>query len=146
LFKRILCPIDFSPASLQAFGFALNLARQADGAVTVLHAIEWLAEEEPRAHAHFNVPEYRQYLIEEAQQRLHALVADESRTWSAIHEVVVLGRAHREVLRLAAETPPDLIVMGAQGRGGVRLALFGSTTNEVVRAAPCPVLTVRGAA
>lgn len=144
LFKQILCPVDFSPSSLLALGFALDLARQADGVLTVLHAIEWLAEEEPRAHAHFNVPEYRQYLIEDARQRLHALVAEESQAWSAIDEAVVFGRAHREVVRMATDTPPDLIVMGAQGRGGVRLALFGSTTQEVVRAAPCPVLTVRG--
>jgi nucleotide-binding universal stress UspA family protein len=144
LFKRILCPMDFSPSALQALGFALDLARQADGSVTVMHAIEWLAEEEPRAHAHFNVPEYRQHLIEDAHSRLQALVAEESRTWSAIQEVVTVGRAHREVLRLAADSPSDLIVMGAQGRGGIGLALFGSTTEQVVRAAPCPVLTVRG--
>ena len=35
------------------------------------------------------------------------------------------------------------IVMGAQGRGGIGLALFGSTTQQVVRGAMCPVLTVR---
>ena len=40
--------------------------------------------------------------------------------------------------------PADLIVMGAQGRGGLGLVLFGSTTQEVVRGATCPVLTVRG--
>ena len=33
----------------------------------------------------------------------------------------------------------------AQGRGGLGLTLFGSTTQQVVRAATCPVLTVRGA-
>jgi nucleotide-binding universal stress UspA family protein len=86
--------MDFSPSALQAFGFALDLAREADGSVTVLHVIEWLAEEEPRAHAHFNVPEYRQYLIDDARQRVQSLVAEEPRTWSAIHDVVVLGRAH----------------------------------------------------
>jgi nucleotide-binding universal stress UspA family protein len=58
-FKHILCPIDFSPPALQALGFALDLARQADGRVTLLHVIEWLAEEEPPASAHFNIPEYR---------------------------------------------------------------------------------------
>jgi nucleotide-binding universal stress UspA family protein len=60
--------------------------------------------------------------------------------------VVVFGRAHREIVRVAAETKADLIVMGAQGRGGVELWLFGSATQQVVRAAPCPVLTVRGGA
>jgi nucleotide-binding universal stress UspA family protein len=146
LFKRILCPVDFSPESLQALGFALDLARQADGTVTLLHVIEWLAEEEPRAYAHFNVPEFRQYLIQDARTQLHALVADEPQTFSTVVEKVTGGRAHREVLRLASELQPDLIVMGAQGRGGVGLALFGSTTQQVVRAAACPVLTVRGTA
>jgi nucleotide-binding universal stress UspA family protein len=143
-FKNILCPMDFSPSALQALGFALDLARQADGSVTVLHVLEWLAEEEPRAYEHFNVPEYRRYLIGDARERLQKLVADEPRTWSAIENVVVPGRPHREILRMAADSPVDLIAMGAQGRGGLGLALFGSTTQQVVRAATCPVLTVRG--
>jgi nucleotide-binding universal stress UspA family protein len=145
-FKRILCPIDFSPSSLQALGFALNLARQADGRVTLLHAVEWLAEEQPRALAstHFNVSEYRSHIESEAQERLRTLVAEESRTWVDIADVVVFGRAHREILRAAEARPADLIVMGAQGRGGIDLAVFGSTTQQVVRGATCPVLTVRG--
>ena len=143
-FKRILCPIDFSPSALQALGFALDLARQADGRVTLLHVVEWLAEEEPRALAHFNVPEYQRYLTASAADRLQLLVAEESRMWVEIDNMVVLGRAHREILQAAETTPADLIVMGAQGRGGVGLALFGSTTQQVARSAACPVLTVRG--
>ena len=143
-FKRILCPIDFSPSALQALGFALDLARQADGRVTLLHVVEWLAEEEPRASAHFDVPEYRRYMVEDGQERLRNLVAEESRAWVEIDDVVVFGRAYREILRAAESKPADLIVMGAQGRGGIGLALFGSTTQQVVRGAMCPVLTVRG--
>lgn len=143
-FKRILCPIDFSPPALQALGFALDLARQADGRVTLLHVIEWLAEEEPQASAHFNIPEYRRYMVADAEEQLRHLVAQESRTWTEIDNVIVFGRGHREILRAAEAKPADLIVMGAQGRGGVGLALFGSTTQQVVRGATCPVLTVRG--
>jgi nucleotide-binding universal stress UspA family protein len=145
-FKHILCPLDFSPSALQALGFALDLARQSNGVVTVLHALEWLPEEEPREYTHFNVPEYRQYLIDDAQQRVQALVTEESRTPGAIEDRVVVGRAYREILRVAQDSGTDLIVMGAQGRGGLELALFGSTTQQVVRAATCPVLTVRSAA
>jgi nucleotide-binding universal stress UspA family protein len=144
-FKNILCPVDFSPSSLQALGFALDLGRQGSGVVTVLHALEWLAEEEPRTDAHFNVPEYRQYLLNDARHRVQALLAGEPPTSSATHEMVVAGRAHREILRVAADSGVDLIVMGAQGRGGLGLTLFGSTTQQVVRSATCPVLTVRGA-
>ena len=119
-FKRILCPIDFSPSSLQGLGFALDLARQADGRVTLLRVIEWLAEEEPRASAHFNIPEYRRYMIADAEERLRQLVADESRTWAEIDNVIVFGRAYREILAAAEAKPADLIVMGTHGRRGVR--------------------------
>lgn len=142
-FKRILCPIDFSPSALQALGFALDLARQADGRVTLMHVVEWLAEEEPKALTHFDVPAYQRYLSADAGDRLRLLVADESRMWVEIDSIVVLGRSHREILRAAQTIPADLIVMGAQGKGGVGLALFGSTTQQVVRSAGCPVLTVR---
>src|SRR5262249_35506449 len=74
-FKRILCPIDFSPSALEALGFALDLARQADGRVTLLHAIEWLTEEQmPRASTYFNVNEYRRDMASDAEERLRALV------------------------------------------------------------------------
>ena len=142
-FKRIICPMDFSPSALQAFDYALNLARQADGRVTLLHVIEWLAEEEPRASAHFSVPEVRGYMAADAQEQLRELVPDESRMWVDTDNIIVFGRAYRGILRAAEAKPADLIVMGAQGRGGVGLALFGSTTQGVVRGATCPVLTVR---
>jgi universal stress protein A len=143
-FKRILCPIDFSPSALQALGFALDLARQAEGVITLMHVIEWLPEEEPRTSVHFDVSDYRRALAADAEERLRQLVAEEPRTWSAIDIVLTFGRAYREILRAAEATGADLIVMGAQGRGGVDLAVFGSATQQVVRGAPCPVLTVRG--
>jgi nucleotide-binding universal stress UspA family protein len=141
-FRRILCPMDFSPSALQAFGFALDLARQGGGVVTVLHVIEWLTEEELRPNPQFSVVEYRQQLIELAQARLRTLIA-EAKPGCATEDVVMVGRAHREIVQTAAANQTDLIVMGAQGRGGIGLALFGSTTQQVVRAAECPVLTVR---
>jgi nucleotide-binding universal stress UspA family protein len=52
----IVCPLDFSPAALQALGFAVDLARRAAASVIVLHVIEWLAEDEPRELAHFGSP------------------------------------------------------------------------------------------
>jgi nucleotide-binding universal stress UspA family protein len=85
-------------------------------------------------------------MVDEARQRLRSLVAEESRVWCEIDDVIVSGRAHREILRAAEARQADLIVMGSQGRGGVGLALFGSTTQQVVRSAACPVLTVRGIA
>jgi len=142
--RHIVCPVDFSLAALQAVGFALDLARRAKASVTMLHAIEWLADEEPRELVHFNVPEFRQHLMESAHERLVALLADEPDARGFAEPLVVVGRAYREILRVATEERAELIVMGARGRGEPALG-FGSTTQQVVRAASCPVLTVHRA-
>jgi nucleotide-binding universal stress UspA family protein len=143
LFRRILCPVDFSPSSERALAYALSLAQEADSRITLLHVLEWPAEE-PSQPARFSVEDYRQVLAAEAKERLRALVPDAARNWCEPEEAVVLGKAHREILRLAKERQSDLIVMGVQGRGALDLALFGSTTHHVVRGASCPVLAIRG--
>jgi nucleotide-binding universal stress UspA family protein len=141
--QTILCPTDFSSAGLQAVGFAVDVARRANVSLIVLQVIEWLAEEEPREFAHFDVPEFRRYLMQDTRERLQALIAEQPRVEHGAEARVVAGRAYREILRVAAEEGAELIVMGAQGRGGPALTPFGSTTQQVVRAASCPVLTVR---
>jgi nucleotide-binding universal stress UspA family protein len=44
---------------------------------------------------------------------------------------------------VADEEQSDVIIIGVQGRNALDVALFGSTTNQVVRRATCPVLTLR---
>jgi len=141
--KRILCPIDYSPSALKALEYALKLGRQADGCVTVLSALESMDPEEPCEHVDVDVRRNRQHFIDHARERLHAQLAREPRTWCAIEEIVAINRAYKEILQRAAAADMDLIVMGAQGSGGVELMLYGSNTQHVVRAATCPVLTVR---
>ena len=58
-------------------------------------------------------------------------------------ELLAQGRPSSEILRIAKEETVDLIVLGTHGKGVLDQALFGSTTERVVRNAPCPVLTVR---
>jgi nucleotide-binding universal stress UspA family protein len=141
-FKRILCALDYSPSALKALRYALELGRQAGGRVTVLYALEYMDPEEPCEHVDFDIRRRRQYFIDHARERLHAQLAPESTTWCEIEEVVAIDRAYKAVLQHAAASNADLIVMGAQGTGGLELMLYGSNTQHVVRAATCPVLTV----
>lgn len=141
-FKTIVCAVDFSPASLRAFDYALSLAQEAGGRLVLVHALELFAEEQPRLTEHFNVPEFRQTLEREARQQLESLVSRDARTWCDPEVIVGHGKAYQEVLRLATERAAELIVLGVQGRSAIDRALFGSTTQHVVRQARCPVLTV----
>jgi len=152
LFKKIVCPIDYSPASLKALDYALELGRQADGRVMVLNAIEYMDADdqlEPSVFDPCREPvlesrRRRQQFIDQGLARLRAQLAAEPRTWCEIDAAVAVNRAYKEILLRAGEWPADLIVMGAQGSSGLELMLYGSNTHHVVRAAPCPVLTVRG--
>jgi nucleotide-binding universal stress UspA family protein len=143
VFRRILCTVDFSPCSRKAVSYALSLAEEAGGALTLLHVVEGFEEVEPPPTSHFNVPEYRRHLEEDAGAKLAELVPRETRTWCDCRTMVRAGKAHREILHVASTLDADLIVLGVRGRNAVDLAIFGSTTNQVVRAAECPVLTVR---
>jgi nucleotide-binding universal stress UspA family protein len=143
LFRRIVCPVDFSGASLTALAYALKLAEESCAEITVLHVLEWMVEDEPGARmAGFDVPEFRRYLEKDARDRLKTIVPEDAHNWCRPREEVVGGRPWREVLRVAEEARADLVVMGVRGRNPVDLAVFGSTTQHVVRGARCPVLVV----
>jgi nucleotide-binding universal stress UspA family protein len=143
LFEQIVCPVDFSGPSLAALHHALRLAEESAAEITVLHVLEWLAEEEAGATAFgFDVPEFRRHLERDAWERICTLVPAEVRDWCRPREEVVGGRPWREILRVAEQRQADLVVMGVRGRNPVDLALFGSTTHHVVRGAGCPVLVV----
>ena len=143
-FRRILCAVDFSDASLAALAQALSMAEEADAHLTLLHVIEIPPElRENRLPPDFDIDAIHAAAEAEARKRLRDLVPDLARTYCTIDTAVVEGRAHRQVLRRAAEEKADLIVMGVHGRGALDLLLFGSNTHHVISAATCPVLIVR---
>jgi len=49
-----------------------------------------------------------------------------------------------QILTTARETKADLIVLGTNGRRGLARFLMGSVAEQILRRAPCPVVTVRG--
>jgi nucleotide-binding universal stress UspA family protein len=143
-FGRILCGVDFSPASLRALQYAASLAAAEGPGVNALNVIELFSEGGGmRDELVLDTPDFRAGLIKAAQERLHALIPDEVRRACPIAETVTMGKAYREILRVAADDHADLIVLGVQGRTAADLLLFGSTTQHVVRQAECPVLTIR---
>ena len=143
VFRSILCPVDFSAASLRALEYALSLTQEADARLTLLHVAEGLPDHEPRINIHFNVAEYRLYVLREARDRLAHVLPEEARAGCEPDATVAGGKPYREILRVIREMQADLVVMGVHGWGAMYLRLFGSTAHHVVREAPCPVLTVR---
>jgi nucleotide-binding universal stress UspA family protein len=149
-FKRVLCAVDFSEWSLRALEFARSLARESGAAMTALTVIEWPWPEPPPPDFAELPPEqasalceYRRYVETGAMRRLTTLADESASAGVALDVRVDHGKPHVEILRRAADIGADLIVMGVHGRKQIDLEIFGSTTNQVVRRATCPVLTLR---
>lgn len=146
LFKRILCPVDFSDCSMRALDYALSMAQEADACLTVLHVLDlegaiselWRDRLTPPA-----LSKELETLENEKRDRLARAVPAGVSSFCEVETIMARGTPYREVLRVASEKQSELIVMGVHGRRAADLLFFGSTTNHVVRQAPCPVLTIR---
>jgi len=143
--KKVLVPTDFSESAKHAFIYGVSFAREYQAELVLLHVVENLTV--GYASDLFPVPmaEVFQEISGYAKTEL-AKLADEARQKGiAVSELVAQGKPSAEIIRYAAENDVDMIVLGTHGKGMLDQALFGSTTERVVRRAPCPVLTVRTA-
>jgi len=140
--RRIVCPVDFSSSSEDALEYAASLAQEAHASLTVLHVLELLPDLAEYADA-VDLTEHRDARFQQARTQLSHTVKATVRETCKADELVLVGRAYAEILRVAGDQAADLIAMGVRGRGTTDLMFFGSTTNHVVRAARCPVLTIK---
>lgn len=149
LFRRILCPIDFSETAMRALAYAVSLAEEADAQLTVVNVLEIPTEtlESARESSRALPALMRSHVAaaeEAARRRLDEAIPAAAREFCTVDTLVTAGRPYREILRIASDLRSNLIVMGVRGPGTRDLLAFGSTTQHVVRAAECPVLTLRG--
>jgi nucleotide-binding universal stress UspA family protein len=138
-FAKALCCVDFSEDSQAALEYGLALAREGGGTVSVMHVLEWDADDE-RLLAQSMNGDLGQRHETEVRARLQAAIAHET---VAISELIgARGKPYVEIVQRAQDVQADVIVMGVGGQGmGERI--LGSTTDRVIRAAHCPVLTLR---
>lgn len=139
-FRRILCPVDHSPDSLAALRTATAIAERVQGIVRLLHVVEWFAPRQLAAYRFLTSSQVPDSVLGDARARLDAIVPT-STSCGFETDVVVADRPYTAILQAASRQPSDLIVLGVRGRGAPG-PFAGSTTNRVLRQAPCPVLTV----
>jgi nucleotide-binding universal stress UspA family protein len=137
----ILCPVDFSSASDRALQYAASVAHETEGQLTILHVIEPRATTN-RANDASDAEAHRAAQFGQSRSSIARLIAG-LRESCKTAPLVLVGEPHKEILRVAVEQQADLIVMGVRGRGAVDVAVFGSTTQQVIRQAACPVLTLK---
>lgn len=139
-FKTILFATDFSAASNVAFSVASALARDYRARIVAVHVIEPVKAGFAEFTSYIGPEEDK----DKAREMLHALKAPGAN--AAIEYRLVEGDPADVIAVLAKDIGADLIVLGTHGRSGFTRLVMGSVAEEVLRHAPCPVLTVRGSA
>ena len=139
--RKILVPLDFSDCSLKALKYALALARQFGGELTLLHVVEAAFYATDPSLAAPMYPEEEMRLFAEKKLAMLARSALGDQVPAAL--LVRLGQPVVEISALAREANIDLIVISTHGNTGLKHFLLGSVAENVVRHAPCPVLVVR---
>ena len=144
MFTRILVPTDFSAPSGAALGYARVLADRFGASLHVLHVFESPLVAAATSAEVFvgQSPGIEAELLANAEKRLNECVTPNERTRYAATTDIVMGKPARTIVDYATRGGMDLIVMGTHGRSGAAHLFMGSVAEQVVRAAPCAVLTV----
>ena len=144
--RNIVVATDFSEASHSALIYGRALARAFGATLHIVHvteniyvyAVRHLGADAPTE------PDPQHGVNEVARKRLkEQLVDSESSTTPAIGAILTSNEPALAIVQYAKEKDVDLIITGTQGRGGVAHFVIGSVAEQIVRRAPCPVLTVR---
>jgi nucleotide-binding universal stress UspA family protein len=133
--RIVLAAVDFSESSRSALIFAARLAKHAGARLHVVHAQDPLLVSAARSTGIDLEAETRAELSAFMQN------APPAGEWSPFHEVAE-GPAAGVICAVADRENADVIVVGAHGMSGVGRALFGSTTEDLLREADHSVVVV----
>jgi universal stress protein A len=139
--KKILVPSDFSPASDNAFKYALNFCKHFGAELHVIHVLEPVL-----APQFAGLPEASAFSKEEvatAEKKLRVW-ADSAGAFGVRAKLVIRnGLPAHEIIEAAKELNVDLVIIATHGLTAWKHFCIGSTAERVARVAPCPVLVVR---
>jgi nucleotide-binding universal stress UspA family protein len=140
---RILWPTDFSALAKAALPHAVGLASDAGAELVLLHVLPLPAA--------YTVPDLSGALSVSLQRKTRVAAQRELRRLEKqvkvpnfrTYTVLTEGVPFHQIVRAAKRLRCDLIVLATHGRTGLAHAIMGSVAENVIRRAPCPVLTVR---
>jgi nucleotide-binding universal stress UspA family protein len=138
MFKAIIWSTDGSDHAERALPYVKDLAREAGGAITIVHVVE-------RVEGGGAVGVPRRADEAEIQRRLEKLTAELSQEGLSASLIIrgnVGARPAHEVVEVAREADADLIVVGSRGLSSIGGLLLGSVAHRLLHITPCPVLVV----
>lgn len=139
---KILVPTDLSPNSLAAMQFAMTLAQPLQASLDILHVVDLRFASELPLATPLDVEAEKKKMLAQADGALLGLTKAPAEGFDLrLHTRT--GNPSEEICTEANMLDSDLLVLSTHGRTGLAHLLMGSVAERVVRAATCPVLTLR---
>src|ERR1041385_3362314 len=143
LFRNILFPTDFTGHARSALKYAAAFARAGQGRV-VLFSVQ-TGRVPPNI---LTLPErilqaQENHWLLQLRREVRELLNDPLFNGREVEPVIVEGEPATEIAKAVRHYDIDLVTVVTHGRRGLARALFGSTAEEIIAEAPCPVLTIR---
>jgi universal stress protein A len=138
--KRILCPVDFFPASDKAVKYAAGLAEDYEAKIHLLHVVT------PLLPVVQDFPVGTVAVMKSVEQvaaaHMKKLVENLKRRRVDVAAKILTGDVHLLIEQTMVAVKPDLIVMGSHARSGVERLFMGSVAEWLMRHSPVPVLVI----
>jgi len=142
--KKILVPCDFSKTAINAYRFAVDIARQSKGIVHLLHVIEVPVLHDTVLMPVLNFEEqFFKELHDSAEARFKKITEKYKPEGVKVIFNVQFGAVTRMIQEYITSGEIDLVVMGSHGASGFREVVIGSNAERMVRNSPVPVFIVK---
>ncbi len=142
VYNNVVIAIDFSPANKQVLARGMDIGRQHQAKLSIVHVVEYMPPLD-FGYEPIIAPDWysnEKDILKQAQKSLKQLVLEHD--IDPEHSIVLSGNPKHEIIQFATEKQADLIVIGSHGRHGIQ-RILGSTAYPVLHNAPCDVLAVR---
>jgi nucleotide-binding universal stress UspA family protein len=140
--RKILVPVDFSDCSRQGLEYAKGLAKQFRATLVLLHSVYFQYYVSGDEYARYDYPLLVQEADKAAHDRMRELVRETESDGIKVEPLLETGHAGEQICERARSHGADLIVTATHGWTGFKHVLLGSTAENVVQQARCPVLVV----
>lgn len=141
--KKILVPVDLSPATVQVCNAARDLAKRMGARLLILHVVPPAPlVMKQYAFAAIRESDFNRAAKKSAAHKLEVLARWFHKSLPETKVIQHSGPILPTILRTVSRTRPDYLVVGSHGHTAAFEMLVGSVAHGLIRKAPCPIVLV----
>src|SRR3982750_382212 len=142
-FRNILFPTDFTLHARAALKYAAAFAREGGGRIVLFSVQSGTVPANLLTLPDRVFEDTDKRWLQQLRKDVRELLTDPMLEGLGVEPVILEGEPAPMIAQAVRDFDIDLVTIVTHGRKGLARALWGSTAEEIIAEAPCPVLTIR---